>query len=325
MILFYYKMSSLSFYQPNTAASMVWTSPQYSDLGSGSLTTNPNRLIAVDGSGNIDLVGNITMSQMPVATGSNNYVVCTDTSGNVVLKSSIETGNLPASAMEYKGTFNALTGVPALNLNAGSAGDVYIVSVDGMYNHGAYGGSVSYLVGDWVVSNGTIYQRIQMKTSILRGIADQVTDGGWTPIITYCNNTSLTTVTGAETSNGGATGCKYYLAADGICHVTLALSESSGSLNDTSAICIQLPYYAHTNFIGSWVQCSMMMTGGLTPLFSYGYMRIAHNTLTLGSALVLYYVNTNGTYTNYLRASYIFGQNLVLMATFSYPTTLAEL
>ena len=65
---------------------------------------------------------------------------------------------LPLSAVEYKGAWNADTNTPTLASGTGTFGDEYIVSVQGTKNLGE--GSITYRVGDRVIYNGSIWQRI---------------------------------------------------------------------------------------------------------------------------------------------------------------------
>lgn len=72
-------------------------------------------------------------------------------------------GRIPASqlsedAVEYKGAWNAETNTPNLNTVAKDTGDMYLVSVKGTQDIGE--GSIQYNVGDEVIYNGTIWQRI---------------------------------------------------------------------------------------------------------------------------------------------------------------------
>ena len=73
------------------------------------------------------------------------------------------TGRLPysqlsLSAVEYKGAWNASTNTPTLASGTGTFGDEYIVSTQGTQNLGE--GSITYRVGDRVIYNGSIWQRI---------------------------------------------------------------------------------------------------------------------------------------------------------------------
>lgn len=65
---------------------------------------------------------------------------------------------LPLSAVEYKGAWNANTNTPHLASGTGTFGDEYIVSTQGTQNLGE--GSITYKVGDRVIYNGSIWQRI---------------------------------------------------------------------------------------------------------------------------------------------------------------------
>ena len=65
---------------------------------------------------------------------------------------------LPLSAVEYKGAWNANTNTPTLASGTGTFGDEYIVSTQGTQNLGE--GSITYKVGDRVIYNGSIWQRI---------------------------------------------------------------------------------------------------------------------------------------------------------------------
>lgn len=83
--------------------------------------------------------------------GANNGVATLDAGGK------IPAAQLPNTVMEYKGTFDASTGTPALTNGTGNAGDVYVVSVGGTYDFGA--GNITFIAGDWVMYNGSIYEK----------------------------------------------------------------------------------------------------------------------------------------------------------------------
>lgn len=64
---------------------------------------------------------------------------------------------LPNSVMEYQGLWDADTNTPTLADGVGNNGDVYRVSVAGSQDLGS--GSVSYNVGDYIIYNGTIWEK----------------------------------------------------------------------------------------------------------------------------------------------------------------------
>ena len=77
-------------------------------------------------------------------------------------------------ALNYKGTWNASTNTPTLVSSVGTKGDYYVVSVAGSTN---LDGTTLWGVGDWVVFNGSIWQKV---------------DGGDTSTVTSLTVTTLT-------------------------------------------------------------------------------------------------------------------------------------
>ena len=92
------------------------------------------------------------LSDLYSAVGQPNGLATLDNTGRIPYS------QLPLSAVEYKGAWNASTNTPALASGTGTFGDEYIVSVEGTQNIGE--GSVTYNVGDRVIYNGSIWQRI---------------------------------------------------------------------------------------------------------------------------------------------------------------------
>jgi hypothetical protein len=86
-----------------------------------------------------------------VPLGGANGVATLDSNGKVPVN------QLPSSVMEYKGTWNAATNTPTLANGTGDPGDVYICNVAGTANFGA--GPIVFATGDWVVYNGSIWQK----------------------------------------------------------------------------------------------------------------------------------------------------------------------
>ena len=86
-------------------------------------------------------------------------------------------------ALNYKGTWNAYTNNPTLTSGVGVKGDYYVVSVAGTTN---LDGESLWGVGDWVVFNGAIWQKV---------------DGGDTSEVTTLTVTSLTGYMYANNTN----------------------------------------------------------------------------------------------------------------------------
>ena len=60
-------------------------------------------------------------------------------------------------ALNYKGTWNASTNSPTLVSSVGTKGDYYVVSVSGSTN---LNGITDWVVGDWCVFNGSVWQKV---------------------------------------------------------------------------------------------------------------------------------------------------------------------
>ncbi len=94
--------------------------------------------------------------------GANNGVATLDAGGK------IPASQLPSSVMSYEGTFDAsdTPASPLLNGDgAADAGMVYLASVAGSYDFGA--GAIAFLVGDWAVYNGTIWEKSVNSNSVV--------------------------------------------------------------------------------------------------------------------------------------------------------------
>lgn len=93
----------------------------------------------------------ITGAEQAANKGQANGYASLDNGGKVPIT------QLPSSIMEYQGTWNASTNSPTLADGTGSTGDVYRVTVGAARNLGS--GSITFDVGDYVIYNGTIWQK----------------------------------------------------------------------------------------------------------------------------------------------------------------------
>lgn len=91
--------------------------------------------------------------------GANNGVATLDAGGKV------PASQLPNSVMEFKGAWDASSNTPTLADGSGNAGDVYRVSAAGSQDLGS--GSQSYVIGDWVMYNGSIWQKSPGTDAVL--------------------------------------------------------------------------------------------------------------------------------------------------------------
>lgn len=102
----------------------------------------------------------VANAAIPLAQkAANNGVATLDGGGKIPVT------QLPSSVMTYEGTWNAATNTPTLTNGTGDAGMVYLVSVAGTVNFGA--GPIAFLVGDWAVYSGTIWQKSSNSNSVV--------------------------------------------------------------------------------------------------------------------------------------------------------------
>ena len=147
---------------------------------------------APDARSNLGL-GSAAVLNAGVALG----VATLDAGGTVPLS------QIPASiqgGVSYQGAWNALTNTPTLVSSVGSKGYYYVVSVAGNTN---LNGVTDWLVGDWAIFNGSVWQKIDNT--------DQVASvNGYTGVVVLSNTdvgappTSLTISAGTGLTGGGS-------------------------------------------------------------------------------------------------------------------------
>ena len=69
----------------------------------------------------------------------------------------IDPSYLPYAGLSWQGTWDANTNTPALSDGTGSSGQWYKCAVAGTQNLGS--GNITFSVGDWVIHNGTIWEK----------------------------------------------------------------------------------------------------------------------------------------------------------------------
>jgi hypothetical protein len=114
---------------------------------------------------NTDITGLGTASTKDA--GAANGVATLDAGGKVPVS------ELPAAvlgALSYQGTWDASTNTPTLTSSVGTKGYYYVVSVAGNTN---LNGITDWLVGDWAVYNGTVWQKVD-NTDAVTSVNGQV-------------------------------------------------------------------------------------------------------------------------------------------------------
>jgi hypothetical protein len=138
-----------------TAASTI---PSTDITGLGTMSTQNSNNISVTGGS----MSGVTISDY-VATatkGVANGVASLDGSGTVPVS------QLPAAvlgALNYQGTWNASTNSPTLTSSVGTKGYYYVVNVAGSTN---LNGITDWVVGDWAVFNGSVWQKVDNTDAV---------------------------------------------------------------------------------------------------------------------------------------------------------------
>ena len=134
------------------------TVPNTDVTGLGTMSTQNSNNISVTGGS----MSGVTISDY-VATatkGVANGVASLDGSGTVPIS------QLPSAvlgALSYQGTWNASTNTPTLTSSVGTKGYYYVVSVAGSTN---LNGITDWVVGDWAVYNGTVWQKVDNTDAV---------------------------------------------------------------------------------------------------------------------------------------------------------------
>jgi hypothetical protein len=97
--------------------------------------------------------------------GTANTIATLDSNGKV------PTSQIPDSILgqvEYVGTWNASTNSPTLPNPTTVKGDYYVVSSGGTITGVTFqDGSITFEVGDWVISNGTVWQKVDNTDAVM--------------------------------------------------------------------------------------------------------------------------------------------------------------
>jgi hypothetical protein len=173
-------------------------------------------------------LSDISDLKIPLAQkGAFNGVATLDGAGKIPV------AQLPNSVMEFQGAWNASTNSPALADGVGNAGDVYRVSVAGSQDLGS--GSIAFLVGDFVMYSGSIWERSPMADGVISvngqaGIVvldtDDIQESG-TPTNLYFTTSRARTAAVVNTLSGSETDQAPSVFA--VKAADLALSDSIGS------------------------------------------------------------------------------------------------
>ena len=101
-------------------------------------------------------------------------------------------------ALTYQGGWDANTNSPSLSDGTGSKGEYYVATVAGLQDLGS--GSISFTVGDWVVHNGSIWEKVDATNDVqsVAGKTGVVTLDSSDVGLGNVENTALSTWTGSS-------------------------------------------------------------------------------------------------------------------------------
>ena len=140
------------------AMTAATTIPSTDVTGLGTMSTQNANNVAITGGtmSSVAITGYIPTTEKGVANG----VATLDSGGTVPIS------QLPAAvlgALSYQGTWNASTNTPTLTSSVGTKGYYYVVNVAGSTN---LNGITDWLVGDWAVFNGSVWQKVDNTDAV---------------------------------------------------------------------------------------------------------------------------------------------------------------
>ena len=103
-------------------------------------------------------VNKLTDNMLNLLTTFKNHLGTANGLATLDANGRIPYSQLPESAIEYKGQWNASTNTPTLADGTGTKGDFYIVSVAGTQNLGS--GNIQFFVNDRVIYDGSVWNRL---------------------------------------------------------------------------------------------------------------------------------------------------------------------
>jgi len=217
----------------------------------------------------------------------------------------VPVSELPAAvlgALSYQGTWDASTNTPTLTSSVGTKGYYYVVSVAGNTN---LNGITDWLVGDWAVYNGTIWQKVD-NTETVTSVNGQT----GAVVLTTTNIAEGTneyfTTARARASVSAGTGISYDNTT-GV--ITNAAPDQTVSITGagTSVVTGTYPNFTVTSndaFVGTVTSVAATAGTGISvtgsPITTSGTLNITNTApdqtvvLTAGTG-----ISTSGTYPNF--------------------------
>ena len=188
-------------------------------------------------------------------------------------------------ALNYKGTWDAATNDPTLTSSVGTKGDYYVVSVSGSTN---LNGITDWVVSDWCVFNGSVWQKVDNSEIIY--VSNVATGTGLTGgPITSTGTVSLANTAVTIGTYGGATNVASFTVDQqgrltGASNVTIAIGNSN--LQNSSVVLgnTTLTLGSTVSNVGNLTLENVTILGGTTNAAVFNFTGNTTTTATYGIA-----------------------------------------
>ena len=256
------------------------------DLANAATTPATDDFILLSGSANgarkISRADFLTAVAGFYTANPSTYKLATLDAGNKVLVS-----QLPSSAFSYQGTWAASSNTPSLANGTGTAGDTYYASDSGSVNFGA--GSISFLAGDAVVYDGSVWEKVPDVVNLLdgKGTLDEAKTTLEVPDVGTAPN---------EVPLNGQLGSMAYQSADSVSVDTLEVTDKvEGSLGiDVTPAASKLEISGTTNSSMMLTRTSSGIVSNLEDAAGYGALALYQ----AGGGVKAYVTGNGNSYLN---------------------------
>jgi hypothetical protein len=188
-------------------------------------------------------------------------------------------------ALNYKGTWDAATNNPTLTSSVGTKGDYYVVSVSGSTN---LNGITDWVVSDWCVFNGSVWQKVDNSEVIY--VSNVATGTGLTGgPITSTGTVSLANTAVTIGTYGGATNVASYTVDQqgrltSASNVTIAIGNSNLQNSNVVLGNTTLTLGSTVTNVGDLTLANVTILGGTTNAAVFNFTGNTTATATYGIA-----------------------------------------
>jgi hypothetical protein len=188
-------------------------------------------------------------------------------------------------ALNYKGTWDAAANNPALASSVGTKGDYYVVSVSGSTN---LNGITDWVVSDWCVFNGSVWQKVDNSEVIY--VSNVATGTGLTGgPITSTGTVSLANTAVTIGTYGGATNVASFTVDQqgrltSASNVTIAIGNSNLQNSNVVLGNTTLTLGSTVTNVGDLTLANVTILGGTTNAAVFNFTGNTTATATYGIA-----------------------------------------